>query len=63
MAADTAIVRVTDDTSADELREAITNLSATAARLPAHWTDRKAVLHGRIDALLYELDIAIALGR
>ena len=55
MAADTAIVRITDETTPEELREAITNLSATAARLPAHWIERKAVLHGRIDALLDEL--------
>ena len=47
---------VTDDTTADELREAITNLAATAHRMPAHWTDRRAVLHARIDVLLDELD-------
>ena len=51
----TPAIRVTDDTTADELREAITNLAATASRMPAHWTDRKAALHGRIDALLDEL--------
>ncbi len=55
MSIDTPIVRVTDDTTPEELREAITNLAATAARLPAHWVDRKAVLHARIDALLDEL--------
>ena len=50
----TAIV-ITDDTTPDELREAITNLAATASRMPAHWTDRRAALHARIDALLDEL--------
>jgi len=50
------IIRVTDETSAEELRAAITNLARTAARCPAHWVERKAVLHGRIDALLTELD-------
>ena len=54
--ADTAIVRVTDDTPADEIREAITNLAHTAARCPAHWTDRRAGMHARINALLDELE-------
>lgn len=47
---------VTDDTTADELREAVTNLAHYAMRLPAHWTERKAETHAKIDALLDELD-------
>lgn len=51
----TPAIVITDDTTPDELREAITNLAATASRMPAHWTDRKAAMHARIDALLDEL--------
>ncbi len=47
---------MTDETSATELREAITNLAATLSRMPAHWTERRAVLHERINGLLDELD-------
>ena len=56
MSIDTPIVRVTDETTPEELREAITNLARTASRCPAHWVERKAKLHERIDALLYELE-------
>lgn len=35
-----------------ELAEAITNLAATAARLPIHFTEKRAVLHDRINVLL-----------
>ena len=40
-----------------ELTEAITHLAATAARMPAHWVDRKAMLHDRINELLDLLDL------
>lgn len=53
---DTAILRVTDETTAEELREAITNLNQYAMRLPAHWKDRKATIHARINVLLTELE-------
>lgn len=52
------VLRVTDDTTPAELREAITNMARTAARCPAHWTDRKAEIHNRINALLSELEAA-----
>lgn len=52
----TAIVRVTDDTPPDEIREAITNIARTAARCPAHWVERRAKMHERINALLDELE-------
>lgn len=35
-----------------ELEEALTNLAHTAARLPAHWADKRAAIHLRIDELL-----------
>ena len=53
---DTAIIRVTDDTDPAEIREAITNLARTASRCPAHWVERKAHWHERINSLLDELD-------
>lgn len=40
----------------DELREAITNMAHTAARMPAHWTERRAAIHAQIDALLDQLE-------
>ena len=53
---DTAIVRVTDDSTPDEIREAITNIARTASRCPAHWIQRRAKMHERINALLDELE-------
>jgi hypothetical protein len=47
---------VTDDTTAQEIREAVTNLAHYAMRMPAHWTDRRAETHRRINTLLDELD-------
>jgi hypothetical protein len=49
---------VTDATTKAELAEALTNMAATAARTPAHWAERKAAIHARIDALLYEYENA-----
>jgi hypothetical protein len=51
-----AVVRIADDTTADEIREAITNMAKTASRLPRHFVERKAALHAKIDALLDELE-------
>jgi hypothetical protein len=39
----------------EEIAEAITRLSAYAARMPDHWVDRRAAAHARIDTLLDEL--------
>lgn len=36
----------------EELAEAITHLGATAARIPIHWVERKALMHQRINDLL-----------
>ena len=35
-----------------DIEEALRNLTETLHRMPEHWTDRRAVLHGKIDALL-----------
>lgn len=45
-------IRVTDDTTRDEIEEAMHNVVATLHRMPAHWTDRRAVLHSKLDVLL-----------
>lgn len=43
-----------------DLREALTNMAASAARMPEHWTDRKAELHRQINDLLDDLERAPA---
>lgn len=35
-----------------ELAEAMTNLAATAKRMPCHWVERRAEIHRQIDAYL-----------
>lgn len=40
----------------EELREAITNMAATAAKMPAHWVDRRAAIHARVNELLDKLE-------
>ena len=39
-----------------ELTEALHHLTTTAARIPTHWTDRKAAIHKQIDKRLTELE-------
>lgn len=46
------VVRVTDATTRAELEEAMGNIRATLRRMPAHWTERRAGLHAKINALL-----------
>ena len=46
-----------DEETAADLREAITHLAATTARQPAHWIDRKAKAHARINELLDQLQL------
>ena len=46
------VLRVTDETTRAELEEAMTNIVRTLRRWPAHWTDRRAAQHARLDALL-----------
>jgi hypothetical protein len=53
-----AALRVTDETTKAELEEAITGHRETLRRMPAHWGDRRARLHGLIDALLVDWERA-----
>jgi hypothetical protein len=46
-----------DEDTAAEIREAITHLAATAAKLPAHWVDRKKALHDQINEHLESLEL------
>jgi hypothetical protein len=39
----------------DEVIRDLSALATEAGRMPKHYVDRKAVIHKRIDALLYEL--------
>lgn len=41
-----------------ELEEAIQGHRATLARMPAHWTDRRASIHAKIDQLLTDWEAA-----
>lgn len=51
-AGDRVTILITDDTTRAELEEAMHNVVATLHRMPAHWTDRRAALHAKLDALL-----------
>lgn len=51
-AAMTELILVTDDTSRADLEEAMANIVNTLHRMPNHWTDRRASLHHKLDALL-----------
>lgn len=54
--AETIVIR--DDTTRAELEEAMTNVVATLHRMPAHWVDRRAGLHARLDAMLTDWESA-----
>jgi len=43
-----------------EIQEALTSMAATAARMPAHWAERKAAIHKQINQLLTDLENAPA---
>lgn len=45
-------IRVTDDTARADIEEALRYVNESLHRMPAHWTDRRAALHAKIDALL-----------
>lgn len=51
-------IRITDDTTRAELEEAITSHRETLRRMPAHWTDRRAAIHAKIDAMLDDWEAA-----
>lgn len=53
-----SILKVSDETTRAELEEAIANLNATLHRMPEHWTDRRAGIHAKIDALLTDWQAA-----
>ena len=48
----TETIVIKDDTSRAELEEAMANIVATLHRMPAHWTDRRASLHAKLDVML-----------
>lgn len=50
----TDILRITDEATREEIAEALMHLNASAKRIPRHFTERKAAVHARIDALLDE---------
>lgn len=43
---------VSDDSTREEVAEALTHLARKASRVPAHWTDRKAAIHAAMNDLL-----------
>lgn len=45
---------ITTDCTRLDLEEAMAHLVATLRRLPTHYTDKRAELHGEIDLLLSE---------
>lgn len=53
-----AITRITDETTKAELEHAITEHVKTMSRWPAHWVDRRAAMHLRIDAMLCDWEQA-----
>ena len=46
------VLVIRDDTTKAEIEEAIAGHRALLKRMPAHWADRRAKVHGLIDALL-----------
>ena len=46
------VIVIHDDTTRAELEEAMRNVVETLHRMPAHWTDRRAKLHAKLDDLL-----------
>lgn len=47
-------VRVTDDSTRDEIAEAIAHLRARAKRMPAHWAERRQEIADEVDLLVAE---------
>ena len=54
----TETIVIKDDTTKAELEEAMANVVATLHRMPAHWTDRRASLHAKLDAMLSDWETA-----
>lgn len=49
---------ITDDTTKAELEQALTEHVRTLQRMPAHWADRRAALHAKLDAMLTDWEQA-----
>lgn len=47
---------ITEAPTRVELVEALAHLVATSRRMPSHWVERKADIHGHINELLDELE-------
>ena len=56
----THTIVIKDDTTRAELEEAMANIVATLHRMPAHWTDRRASLHAKLDVMLEDWERADA---
>jgi hypothetical protein len=53
-----ALLVITDATTKAEIEEAIAGHRALLQRMPSHWTERRAKIHARIDALLEDWEQA-----
>ena len=51
-------VVITDDSTRADLEEAMHHVVATLHRMPKHWTDRRAALHTKLDAMLEDWERA-----
>ena len=49
---------ITHDSTRADIEEAMAHVVATLHRMPGHWTDRRAVLHAKLDALLTDWQMA-----
>jgi hypothetical protein len=58
MEAPAPVIRVTDETTRAEIEEAMGNVVHALRRCPSHWTDRRASLHAKLDALLVDWERA-----
>lgn len=48
----TDVIVVTDDTTRAEIEEAMRHIRTVLDQMPTRWTDRRAALHAKLDALL-----------
>lgn len=52
------VVVINDESTKADIEEAMSHITATLHRMPAHWTDRRATLHAKLDALLEDWERA-----
>lgn len=50
-----AAIRITDDSTPDQIKAAIVQLRAKQQRMPAHWADQRAEVADEIDDLVARL--------